>query len=151
MATEEELLEAQIRKTEAEANLAIGQLWKLRSPWHFALDLLKYPLALLAVVLTGFAFFGPIKETVLLENRLAAINAEIAERNNALLEQQLDERQTELDEQKRQLEIQKQWYEERLAQFAEDLKQANQASVAAIARSEELARREKDLAGKYAR
>lgn len=144
MATEEELRDAQILKTNAEAELAREQLREHQRSTHIVRRIGQGIGVGVVLALAGMALFGPIKDTIEAESKLAALNAKIAERTNEDLQQRLSEREE-------QLNAQEQRYTDDLAQFAEDLRKANEARDAAIQRSEELSEREKDLAEKFGR
>ena len=142
MATEEELRDVQIEKTKAEADLAREQLRELQRSSHFLRRIGQGVGVGGVLALAAMALFEPIKDTIEAESRLAALNARIADRTNADLQQRLEERE-------KQLEVQEGRYTKDLDQLAEELRNSNEARDAAIVQTEQLASQEKDLAEKY--
>jgi len=144
MAKEEELRDAQIAKIKAEEDLFREQLRELKRGTRIVSKVGQGIGVGIVLALAGMALFGPIKETIEAESKLATLNSKIAERSNVDLQQRIEERQ-------KLLEAQEQKYTKNLNQLAEDLKKSNLARDKAILRSEELVKREKDLAEKYGR
>ena len=143
MATEEELRDAEIEKTKAEAALAAEHLLELQRKSHISRRIGQGIGVGIVLALAGMALFGPIKDTIEAESKLASLNATIADRTNVDLQQRLDDRQEQLDLQAERFRVD-------LAKLADDVRRANNERDRAIQRSETLAANEKELAEKYA-
>lgn len=89
MATEEELLDAQIKKTNAEADLAQEQLQELTRRNRMANRIGQGIGAGIVLALTGMVLFEPIVKVVNAKN-------ELAEHDNLKLKRRLEEREKDL-------------------------------------------------------
>ncbi len=144
MATEEELHDAQIAKIKTEEYLIQEQLRELKRGARIVTKVGQGLGVGIVLALAGMALFGPIKDTLEAESKLATLNSKIAERTNADLQQRIQEREKLLGAQEKR-------FTENLSQLAEDLERANATRDAAILRNKELAKREQDLSEKLKR
>jgi len=142
MATEEELRDAEISKIKIEAALSQEQLRELQRKSRIVSRISQGLGVGVVLSLAGMALFGPIKDTLEAESKLATLNAAIADRQNANLMQQLKNRQ-------KQLKSQEVKYEKNLSDLAKELRKSNLMRDNEIIRRKALVNRERSLAEKY--